>query len=444
MLTVVNIPSCFSDETVFARKRFAPSVEGVSAKALAECERLIASGQEEAFVVLDTKIAQGQVDRWVKNLPRVAPWYAIKCHPDEKLMKALFEKGCGFDAASIAEIQAAIAVGCPVESIIFANPCKMPSHIRFAASVGVRMMTFDNIDEMRKIKQNHPSAQLVMRILGDDSSSLCKFNAKFGISVEECSPLIREAKRLGSEIVGVSFHVGSGCRSASAFVGAVENARRAFDMLRRAGFAPRVLDLGGGWPGSLQGKEEPEEIGFEEICDEVRPALDRLFPESEDVMIIAEPGRYFAHACALAVANVTSKRVIYSEVPNLTGAMSSDDDTDHETDNEEVEGSVAGFRYYVNDGVYGTFNAVICDHRDRMEPIAMFSAEGKVIASSGPLSESSIWGNTCDGIDKIAASVMLPDIPVGTWFVFSNMGAYTTSAASAGFNGFPLAKKFYV
>jgi len=423
-------------------------VKSVTAKALAECERLIAAGQEEAFVVLDTAIAQNQVARWRKNLPRVAPWYAVKCHPDKNLMEALFNKGCGFDAASIAEIQLAMSVGCPAESIIFANPCKMPSHIRFAESVGVRMMTFDNVDEMRKIKQYHPTAQLVMRVLGDDSSSLCKFNAKFGISVDECAPLIREAKRLGVDIVGVSFHVGSGCRSADAFVGAVENARRAFDMLARAGFAPRVLDLGGGWPGSLEGEEEQDEIGFEEICSKMRPALDRLFPEKEDLMIIAEPGRYFAHACAVAVVNVTSKRIIYSEVPTLSNAQSSDEESDREMDSDMEEspeaGSVVGFRYYVNDGVYGTFNSVICDHRDRLEPFTMFTPEGKQVALSSSTFESSIWGNTCDGIDKISASVMLPDVEVGNWFAFSNMGAYTTSAASAGFNGFPTAKKFYV
>jgi ornithine decarboxylase len=445
MLGTFRLSSCITEESVVSRKRFIPAARDVSVKALAECERLIANGQEEAFVVLDTAVAQGQVERWRRNLPRVSPWYAIKCHPDARLMEALFAKGCGFDAASIAEIQAALAVGCSPNSIIFANPCKMPSHIRFAESVGVRMMTFDNVDELRKIKQYHSSALLVMRILGDDSSSLCKFNAKFGIAVDECAPLIREARRLGSEIVGVSFHVGSGCRSADAFVGAVENARRAFDMLQRAGFAPRVLDLGGGWPGSLAGEEEPEEIGFEEICEKVRPVLDRLFPHSEELLIIAEPGRYFAHACAIAVTNVTSKRVIYSEVPNLTGAMSSDDDTDHETDHEDGESrGIVGFRYYVNDGVYGTFNAVICDHRDRMEPAAILSMEGKTIFSVGPVFESSVWGNTCDGIDKISASVMLPDVSVGTWFVFTNMGAYTTSAASAGFNGFAVAKKYYI
>jgi ornithine decarboxylase len=149
----------------------------------------------------------------------------------------------------------------------------------------------------------------------------------------------------------------------------------------------------------------------------------------------------------MAVCNVTSKRVLYSEAPPLVGAMSSDDDTDNETDHESYDtfNHVNGFRYYVNDGVYGTFNAVICDHRDKMEPALILDFGGKIIDSStAEKFESSVWGNTCDGIDKICNSVILPDIPVGSWLVFTNMGAYTTSAASAGFNGFPIAKKYYL
>jgi ornithine decarboxylase len=306
------------------------------------------------------------------------------------------------------------------------------------------MMTFDNVDELHKIKQYHPSALLVMRILGDDSSSLCKFNAKFGIAFDDAMPLIREAKRLGCDIVGVSFHVGSGCRSSDAFVGALHNARRAFDLLEHAGFTPRILDLGGGWPGSLEGEEEAEEIGFEKICSEVRPALDKLFPPTSNVMIIAEPGRYFAHACATAVCNVTSKRVVYADMPYLAGTFSSDDDTDPESEKEDIDPAVIGFRYYVNDGVYGTFNAVICDHRDKLEPAVILDSMGKSVSPFHAVYQSSIWGNTCDGIDKISSSVNLPNLPIGTWFVFDNMGAYTSSAASAGFNGFPAIKKYCV
>lgn len=53
----------------------------------------------------------------------------------------------------------------PATRIIFANPMKFPSHIEFAKKVGVQIMTADTEDELRKIKEIHPSAKLVMLII---------------------------------------------------------------------------------------------------------------------------------------------------------------------------------------------------------------------------------------------------------------------------------------
>ena len=47
------------------------------------------------------------------------------------------------------------------------------------------MMTFDNIPELEKIAAYYPEAELVMRIMADDSQSICKFNSKFGVGEED-------------------------------------------------------------------------------------------------------------------------------------------------------------------------------------------------------------------------------------------------------------------
>lgn len=55
----------------------------------------------------------------------------------------------------------------------------------------------------------------------------------------------------------------------------------------------------------------------------------------------------------------------------------------------------------------------------------------------------SIWGPTCDGLDRIVEQCDLPDLQVGDWLVFENMGAYTVAAAST-FNGFQRPDIHYV
>ncbi|PIO12104.1 hypothetical protein AB205_0210440 [Aquarana catesbeiana] len=73
--------------------------------------------------------------------------------------------------------------------------------------------------------------------------------------------------------------------------------------------------------------------------------------------------------------------------------------------------------------------------------------------SSSPLREkpkpdekfysSSLWGPTCDGLDRIVERCDLPELQVGDWMLFENMGAYTVAAAST-FNGFQRPTLYYV
>ena len=397
---------------------------------------------QDALCVVDLAVVRTQLARWRRELKRVDPWYAVKCNPDEGIMRELALGGCGFDVASSSEMDKALAVGVPVERIIYANPCKGVPHLKHAAQLGVELTTFDNSDELRKIHATLPNARLVVRILGDDSSSVCRFNAKFGIAVDELEPLLREARALGANIVGVSFHVGSGCRSADAFAGAVTNARAAFDLFEKCGLPePKFLDLGGGWPGALPGQEAKDEIGFEAICAELRPVLDSLFPPSSGVQIIAEPGRFFAHSSSTVVALVTARRAVKvpGALPPLTlGASSSHEgDSSDDEDMKRMRRDVMppGYRYYINDGCYGSFNCIMYDHRTNIEPQCVLDSKGKPVRGSRDLLDCSIWGGTCDGIDCINMSCPLPEIEIGSWLVFENMGAYTIAATSH-FNGF--------
>ena len=54
----------------------------------------------------------------------------------------------------------------------------------------------------------------------------------------------------------------------------------------------------------------------------------------------------------------------------------------------------------------------------------------------------SIWGPTCDGLDCIVNECMLPELDIGEWIIFRDMGAYTMAAASC-FNGMPKPKCYY-
>ena len=86
--------------------------------------------------------------------------------------------------------------------------------------------------------------------------------------------------------------------------------------------------------------------------------------------------------------------------------------------------------YYINDGVYGSFNTFPIDPKPVL-PTPLYPLE-----KDAPLFESSIWGPTLDSVDRILRSVLLPEIDVGSWLIFKDMGAYSTSL-STNFNSMP-------
>ena len=99
---------------------------------------------------------------------------AVKCNNEPAILDLLAKHGLGFDCASKGEIQTILNLGVPPNRIIFANPCKQTSHVKYASANSVSMMTFDNEQELHKIKSTYPDAQLVIRIRVDDSKSVCQ------------------------------------------------------------------------------------------------------------------------------------------------------------------------------------------------------------------------------------------------------------------------------
>jgi len=281
---------------------------------------------DQPFYVVDLCRVVVQMAKWRENLPTVKPYYAVKCNPSNAIIDMISALGGSFDCASVAEFTQVISRGAAIAAdLIFANPCKMPSQMKKAHEAGVHCITFDNEAELEKIAKYMPDARAVLRIRTDDSAAVCAFSTKFGCPVPDAPRLLALAKEFSVRIIGVSFHVGSGNNDPAAYINAIQNARRIFDLGETMGFDMKLLDLGGGWPGTdphIGTDGKPECLSFEEICVHIRPLLDSLF---RGVEVIAEPGRFFAASTHALSIMVHSKRNVMN------------------TDGEEVQ-------YYITDG----------------------------------------------------------------------------------------------
>ncbi|QKF93844.1 ornithine decaroboxylase [Fadolivirus algeromassiliense] len=359
---------------------------------------------EDPFFIVNLGDVIRQYKKWEHYLPRIKPFYAVKCNYDEIILRVLAKLGCGFDCASKNEIAKVIDLVKP-ENIIFANPCKMSSMIKFARAHDVDMLTFDSENELYKIKLYHSDAKLVLRIKTDDKDSMCQFSCKFGLDLDEIDNILKIAKSLNLKIIGVSFHVGSGCMNPETYKTSIKDSRKVFDMGKQHGFEMTFLDIGGGFPGV-----DSEKISFPMIAHKINEALDEYFSDIENLTIIAEPGRYFVAASYSLVLSVINKKV--------------------RVDKETGEKFIT---YYINDGVYSSFSNIPMDH---------FVVNEKNLFPFNERNEKKykckIFGPTCDSIDKITDEILLPDLLCGEVLIAINMGSYTvaTNFGNEVFNGF--------
>ena len=355
---------------------------------------------EDAFYIVNISNIIASYAKWIKLIPDIKPYYAVKCNYNIVLLKTLSLLGCNFDCASKNEIIKIMDIVDDASQIIFANPCKIKSHLQYANLHNILLMTFDCEEELYKIKKFHPKAKLIIRIAVDDSNSLCKFSSKFGCSLKDVNHLLELSKELNLNIEGVSFHVGSGCMSTTSFYQAISDCKQVVNIAKELNIMMTIVNIGGGFPGN------DKVIKFENIATSIRDAINDFFLEevkNNQIQFMAEPGRYFAQNSHTLVVNITGKKSIIDEFGEKT------------------------FIYYLNDGIYNSFNCIIFDHAS-FDLIPLSSREGCQY-------KSKLFGPTCDSMDLVKENILLPEYFIGDYFYVEDFGAYTVSPSS-GFNGF--------
>lgn len=371
---------------------------------------------DDPFYIADLSEIGRLYAQWEANLNGITPYYAVKCNTDLNLLKRLISLGAGFDCASREEIKLMLSLGVDPEKIIFANTCKPPSHIKFARNNGVNCMTVDNLEELDKIHQIHPKAKLIIRIKTDDESSVYPISIKFGVDMQDIPLLLNHAIELGLNMIGVSFHVGSGCTDPLVFKSAIRDSRQVFSLAYDYGFNFNLLDIGGGF--SCAGLAVAT-IKFESFTSVINESIKKYFYDIPNIKLVAEPGRFFAASVFKLVTKVCSRRKKTNNV------------------NEDTE-----MAYYINDGFFGSFSVTKINPSNPNWTLLRSSKQGITKISEEPTCSSWIWGPTCAPIDVVVRDVSLPILEVSDWIIFHNMGAYTSSIAT-NFNGFSIPSVYY-
>ena len=367
----------------------------------------IAQKNGTPVVVIDHDVIRKNYAEFKKHLPKVQCYFAVKANPAPEIVRTLYKAGASFDVASLPEfmtvnenikkLSAKAQQDFIWDKIIYANPTK-PKETLLALDKYKPLVTYDNLNELKKIRQYAPHAGVVLRLRVDNTGSQCELSSKFGCAAGEAVDLVEAAFKLGLIVEGLSFHVGSQCTNFQNFVQALNAAAAVMRESKSRDHEIKILDIGGGFPAPYNKHVRP----FRELAQVINGEIDRLF--APDIQILAEPGRFLVASAATSIARIIGKAV--------------------------RDGKTC---YYIDDSVYHTFSGIIFDH-------CQYHLKS---FKKGRTEICAVFGQTCDGLDTISQSEQLPDLEIEDLLYSENIGAYSNASATW-FNGFPPAKVVHV
>jgi ornithine decarboxylase len=347
---------------------------------------------DEPYYIINLSKIKKSYDLWRQYLPEIEVYYAMKCNPDKMILEEINKLGIKYDCASKEEIMDALE-HTTADNIIYANPCKFPQHITYSRETGISLTVVDCECEMYKMAELYPSCRLLLRIAVNDANSQCAFSKKFGCKMNEVKHLLELSKELELNIVGFSFHVGSGCTNPSLYYDALCDCKSATIIATSLGIQIEIIDVGGGF----------NETNFVESAEQLQKGM-KLF---RDKKFISEVGRFLVEETQTLYLHVICKK---------------------------KQGN--RFIYYLNDGVYGSIGCKIFDHAKPIITPANIGINEYTF-------ESTLYGPTCDSFDLIEENILLPELNIGDKLYIKNFGAYTNASASH-FNGYHVTKKLYL
>jgi ornithine decarboxylase len=376
---------------------------GANASPVAVSSRLESFASSQDFgrptLVLDTEIVAANYSALKAGLGAADVHYAVKANPAREIISTLVALGSHFDAASRGEIELCLSLGARPETISFGNTVKRASDIAFAFQAGIGLFAADAEEELEKIAEHAPGAEVYIRLIVETSEADWPLTRKFGCDRDMAIRLLDRAKALGLRPVGFSFHVGSQTKRADMWAGVLDEMGRIWAAAQAAGHALTLVNIGGGFP-AFYGEAIDAPTAY---AARVMELVSERFGAVERVM--AEPGRGLvaeAGVIACEVMLVSRKsdrdmhRWVYLDIGKFSGLA--------ETMDEAIR-----------------YQFVTPRDGDAMGPCIM----------AGP---------SCDSADVLYEKrpVMLPmSLKSGDRVLIRNTGAYTSSYSSVGFNGFP-------
>eukprot|EP00475_Leptophrys_vorax_P042658 TRINITY_DN80485_c0_g1_i1.p1 TRINITY_DN80485_c0_g1~~TRINITY_DN80485_c0_g1_i1.p1 ORF type:complete len:815 (+),score=216.63 TRINITY_DN80485_c0_g1_i1:383-2827(+) len=367
--------------------------------------------KDDPFFVVDLGVVSQQLNKWADLVSTVQPLYDFgRCkNSDPCVLASLNAAGCGFVCSSLDDVNVLLhRRGVESEKIIYAKPFKTTAQLKVIRDSGVGYLTVDSISEMETVAKVCPSVKVILRVRTAHSGFISAKAARYdGADISVVPEILNSAKSLKIQVEGISCAVDCNAHDGNAFLEILQQVGEIYSLVaKELGREDIMVDL------------DTEVLDW---CDNVYNAstLENLNALRSGVFaptarLMARPSKFMVTSSHILAVSVLAQKRFCRDRTTPVHSRHAEDQFDDE------------YIYYVNDGIFGSFNFLMYDKQQLPKAHVVKSDEVNNEAETElpevPKFKSSIFGPSCDVIDIVSEHEFLPKLEVGDWLFFKNMG----------------------
>lgn len=356
--------------------------------------------QYDSYYLYDEAGIRAAISRLQAGFPGARFLYSVKCNPAGKVLDTIFSAGVGADAASLWEVEAALARGVSPDLIHYSAPGRPEADLRRA--YGRCVMIADSPRDIAIIAdeaaRRGQTAEIGVRINPDFTfTSDHGISGKFGMDEE----VFLAADLSHVRITGIHVHAKSQELNADTLAGYYRNMFALVDRVQRhVGHSLTYANFGSGL--GVPYLKEEHELDISALGAQFQSLLEEFHSRYPQTQICIETGRYLTCKQGVYVTKVLDKKVSRGKTYILL--------------NSTLNGFV---RPAVSQMMRG-LNATPCEPMFTHEDAFQFI----------PLTENTdtetitLCGNLCTAADTIAHNITLSRLEIGDGVAMTNAGSY--------------------
>ena len=364
--------------------------------------------------------------------------YSLKTNPHPAICRFMADSGLGADAASVYEVEKALAAGFTPHRIFYSAPGKTMHEL--AGALGKCVITADSYHELQRLDdlagktgatESRPMP-VGLRINPSLSFGLGEFpevgaglSTKFGVDEESLTAhkqFFVSLKHI--RIAGIHVFLRSQVLSHTALSASFEAIFKLAAFCRHSfGWELAFINFGGGL--GIIPSDEVAGLDTEALRNSVNRLVTSYAPLFPGCDLLLESGRFLVGKAGTFITRIEdikeSRGTTYVIAP----------------------GGLGGF---LRPSVMGLLDAVGSSAQGPFEPLYSNSSAHRISLpqkTAGPMIKVTVCGNLCTALDVVGKDVLMPEPEIGDILAVSNAGAYAATLSPFAFASFPRPAEIY-